>query len=64
MAALFVVLALYIGFDYKLTAFYLALGIFCAGRGVHVLRMRRNYRRDRRAALEVNAEPALDAAGN
>jgi hypothetical protein len=61
MAILFVVLALYIGFAYKLTIFYLALGIFCAVRGFHVLRMRRDYRRENNAA---DAKPALDAAGN
>ena len=44
VAALFVVLALYIGFTYKLTFFYLSLGVFCAVRGLHIMSMRRNYR--------------------
>lgn len=64
MAVLFVVLGLYIGFAYKLTILYLALGLLCAGRGFHVLRIRRNYRRDRRLEVETDADPAIDSAGN
>ena len=62
MAVLFVVLALYIGFAYKLTTFYLALGAFCAGRGLHILSMRRNYRRKYPAEAELDAEQAAEAA--
>jgi hypothetical protein len=64
MAVLFVVLGLYIGFAYKLTIFYLALGLFCAGRGFHVLRMRRNYRREKCVEAEPGADSAVEAAGN
>lgn len=45
MAALFVVLGAYIGFDYALTYFYVLLGTICGVRGVQVWRMRTNYRR-------------------
>jgi uncharacterized protein YjeT (DUF2065 family) len=45
MAVLFVVLGLYIGFDYKLTYFYVAVGFICAVRGLQVLRLRKSYRR-------------------
>jgi hypothetical protein len=62
MAILFVVLALYIGFAYKLTIFYLGLGIFCAGRGLHILSMRRNYRRKYRVEAEFDGEQAAEAA--
>jgi hypothetical protein len=44
MAIAFVVLALYIGFAYKLTILYLALGGFCAVRGFHVIAMRMKHR--------------------
>lgn len=64
MAVLFVVLGLYIGFAYKLTIFYVALGLFCAGRGFHVLRMRRNYRREECVETEPDADSAVEAAGN
>ena len=61
MAVLFVVLSLYIGFAYKLTIFYLALGVYCAVRGFRVLRMRRNFRHDK---ADIEADPAVEAAGN
>lgn len=64
MAVLFVVLGLYIGFAYKLTIFYLALGIVCAGRGFHVLRMRRHYRLVNRMEPGTGADAAVDATGN
>ncbi len=60
---MFVVLALYIGFGYKLTIFYLVLGLVCAARGVQVWRMRRNFRRA--VALgEINDDTLIEAAGN
>ncbi len=64
MAVLFVALGLYIGFAYELTIFYVALGIFCAGRGFHVQRMRRNYRQEERPEEETDADPAVEAAGS
>ena len=64
MAVLFVVLGLYIGFAYKLTIFYVALGLFCAGRGFHVLRMRRNHRREKCVEAESDADSAVEATGN
>lgn len=64
MAVLFVVLGLYVGFDYKLTFFYLALGLYCGGRGFHILQMRRNYRRVKNVEAEINGNPAIEAAGN
>lgn len=62
MAALFVLLALYIGFGYKLTIFYLALGVFCAGRGLHILSMRRNYRQGRNVEADFSEDQAAEAA--
>ena len=62
MAILFVVLALYIGFAYKLTIFYLGLGVFCAGRGLHILSMRRNYRRKHSVEAEFDADRGAEAA--
>lgn len=64
MGILFVVLGLYIGFAYKLTVFYLVLGVFCVGRGVHIRRLRSNYRRARTREAELDEDPAVDAAGN
>ena len=64
MAILFVVLGLYVGFAYKLTIFYLALGVFCAGRGFHIVHMRRNYRRGRHLEGEIDGDPAIESAGN
>ncbi len=64
MGGLFVVLGLYIGFAYKLTVFYLALGVFCVGRGVHVRRLRSNYRRASNGEAELGEDPATEAAGN
>jgi hypothetical protein len=62
MAVLFVVLAAYIGFAYKLTIFYVVLGIICAGRGLHILSMRRNYRRSKAVEAEIIDEEAAEAA--
>ena len=62
MAVLFVVLAAYIGFAYKLTIFYVVLGVICAGRGLHILSMRRNYRRSRVVEAESIDEQAAEAA--
>ena len=64
MAILFVVLGLYVGVAYKLTIFYLALGLFCAARGFHIVRMRRNYRRERHRETEFDDVPAIETAGN
>jgi hypothetical protein len=62
MAVLFVVLAAYIGFAYKLTIFYVVLGVICAGRGLHILSMRRNYRRSKAVEAESIDEQAAEAA--
>lgn len=64
MAALFVVLALYIGFAYKYTIPYVLLGLFCAGRGIQVWRIRRNFRRAATADGEVSDDTLIQAAGN
>ena len=64
MAVLFVVLALYIGFAYKLTIFYLLLGLVCAVRGFQVWRMRRNFRRAAAEGSDVNDDTLIRAAGN
>ena len=64
MAVLFVVMALYIGLDYALTYFYLLLGIVCAVRGVHVLHLRKIYRRAKRDEAETGGEALPEAAGN
>ena len=62
MAALFVVLALYIGFDYTLTYFYVLLGVICGVRGVHILQMRKTYRRANSGQAETGDEPIAEAA--
>ena len=62
MAALFVVLGLYIGFDYVLTYFYILLGIVCGVRGVHILHMRKTYRRALDRQAETGGEPLAEAA--
>ncbi len=62
IAALFVLLALYIGFGYKLTIFYVALGVFCAGRGLHILSMRRNYRQGKNVQADFGEDQAVEAA--
>lgn len=64
MAILFVVLALYVGFAYKLTLFYLALGVFCAVRGLHIVRMRRNYRQGKQRDAEFDGDSAIETAGS
>lgn len=64
MAVLFIVLALYIGFAYKLTVFYLLLGLVCAGRGVHVWYIRKNFRRAAAEEASVSDDTLIEAAGN
>ena len=64
MAVLFIVLGLYIGFAYKLTFFYLLMGLVCAARGIHVWHMRRNFRRAAAAEGEVSDDTLIEAAGN
>ena len=64
VGVLFIVLSLYIGFAYKLTYFYVLLGGFCAGRGVHILQMRRNYRRTKQEEVDLGGEPLAEAAGS
>ena len=58
MAALYVVLAVYIGFHDPLTYFYVLLGIICGVRGAHILYLRRAYRR-REVAEAGNGEGGL-----
>ena len=62
MGVLFVVLGLYIGLAYKLTIFYLVLGVICVVRGLQVWRLRSNYRRALEAA--PSEDPAVEAAGH
>ncbi len=64
MAVLFVVLGLYIGFAYKLTYFYVLLGIICAIRGIHVSRMRSNFRQTTPADAETGDGTLAETAGN
>lgn len=64
MALLFVVLALYIGFAYTLTIPYVLLGLVCAGRGIQVWYMRRNFRRAAMTDGEVSDDTFIRAAGN
>ena len=64
MGVLFVILGLYIGFAYKLTIFYLVLGVICVARGLHVWRLRSNYRRARAREATPSEDPAVEAAGN
>ena len=61
MALLFVVLGLYIGFGYKLTWFYVVLGIACAVRRAHIWHLRMNYRRSN---PEFGGDPFVEPAGN
>ena len=64
MAVSFVVLALYIGFAYKLTILYLALGGFCAFRGFQIIAMRRKYRDAETAEAAVGDDQAAEAVRN
>jgi hypothetical protein len=64
MAVAFVVLALYIGFAFKLTFLYLALGGFCAVRGLHVIVMRMKHRDSESVEAALGADQATEAAGN
>ena len=63
-ALLFVVLSLYIGFDYALTYFYLLLGIICAVRGAHILHMRRTFRRAAEHVAETGDEALAEATSS
>lgn len=64
MAVLFVALGLYIGIAHKFTILYVLLGLFCAGRGIQVWRMRRHFRRVTREGAEVSDDTLIEAAGN
>lgn len=64
MAVSFVGLALYIGFAYKLTILYLALGGFCAFRGLQIIAMRRKYRDVESAEAALGDNHAAEAAHN
>ena len=64
MAVSFVVLALYIGFAYKLTIVYLALGGFCTFRALQVIAMRRQYRQAESAEAALGDDQAAEAAGS
>lgn len=44
--------ALYIGFDYKPTTYYIGLGFFCCGYGAAILTLRMRYRRNAEASEE------------
>jgi len=61
MALLFLVLGLYIGFGYKLTYFYVLLGVACGVRGAQVWRLRLNFRREN---SEIDGDPLAEPAGN
>lgn len=63
MAVLFIVLSLYIGFAYELTYFYVLLGGFCGGRGVHVLQMRRNYRHAQPEKSDIGGDTPVEPVG-
>jgi len=64
MALLFVVLGLYIGFGYKLTYFYVLLGVVCGVRGVQVWRMRLDFRRATPDAAQLEGDSVAEPAGN
>jgi len=64
MALLFVVLGLYIGFGYKLTYFYVLLGLVCGVRGVQVWRMRLSHRRETPDAAQMEGAPIAEPAGH
>lgn len=64
MALLFVLLGLYIGFTYPLTWFYVLLGIVCGVRGIHVWRMRSNFRRSAQDEAEDRDEVLTDPVAN
>ena len=63
MSLLFIVLSLYIGFADNLTYFYVLLGGFCGGRGVHILKMRRNYRQTVQEEADSSPDTLAEAAG-
>jgi len=64
MALLFVVLGLYIGFGYKLTYFYVLLGVVCCMRGVQVWHLRLNYRRETPDVAQMEGAPIAEPSGN
>jgi hypothetical protein len=63
MGVLFIVLSLYIGFADNLTYFYVLLGGFCGGRGVHILQMRRNYRQPTLEETDISPDSLAEPAG-
>jgi len=63
MGTLFIVLSVYIGFADNLTYFYVLLGGFCAGRGVHILQLRRTYRQTQRETADSGAAALVEPVG-
>jgi hypothetical protein len=67
LGLLFIALGLYVGFDFELIFFYLALGIVCVTRGIWIQMLRTRYR-DKRRDLENdvtdNDETGVTPAGN
>ena len=56
LGLLFVALGLYIGFDFELIFFYLALGILCFGRGIWIRMMRLRFRSTPKDSIDTPAD--------
>jgi hypothetical protein len=56
LGLLFIALGLYIGFDFELIFFYLALGVLCVARGIWIQLMRLRYREKRKESADDGAD--------
>lgn len=67
LGLLFISLGLYIGFDFELIFFYLALGIVCLARGIWIQMLRtrfRGKRRDFEDDVTDNDDTGITPVGN
>ena len=67
LGLLFIALGLYIGFDFELIFFYLALGVLCVARGIWIQLMRLRYREKRKESTDDgtdNDETGISPAGS
>lgn len=56
LGLLFIALGLYIGFDFELIFFYLALGLVCVARGAWIQLLRLRYRDKRRDSNDDSSD--------
>lgn len=67
LGLLFIALGLYIGFDFELIFFYLALGVLCVARGAWIQLIRLRYREKRKESADDvndNDETGISPAGS